>query len=99
MEELDWRTLADRRKIARLAVFHKAHDGHLSIPVRNLQHPVTRPTRRTHNKSYIEIRANKDTFKYSFLPRTLTEWNSLPSTLVNMEEPKEIKAQLQKYFQ
>ena len=95
MKELDWGTLADRRKIAKLAVFHKAHEGHLSIPVRNLLHPVTRPTRRTHNKSYIEIRANKDTFKYSFLPRTLTDWNSLPSTLVN---PKNLKHNYRSIF-
>ena len=59
MTELDWSIQADRRNITRLAVFHKAHEGHLSIPVPNLLHLLTRPTRRTHNKSYIEIRANR----------------------------------------
>ena len=91
LKDLNWSTLAERRKIARLAVFHKAHEGHLSIPVRNLLHPVTRPTRRTHNKSYIELQPNKDTYKYSFLPRTFTDWNALPSSIVNIEEPKAFK--------
>ena len=99
LKDLNWSTLAERRKIARLAVFHKAHEGHLSIPVRNLLHPVTRPTRRTHNKSYIELQPNKDTYKYSFLPRTVTDWNALPSSIVNTEEPKAFKAQLKLHFE
>ena len=83
LKDLNWCTLAERRKIARLAVFHKAHEGHLSIPVQNLLHPVTCPTRRTHNKSYIELQPNKDTYKYSFLPRTVTDWNALPSSIMS----------------
>ena len=93
MKELDWSTLA-QKKDRQTGCFPQStcNEGHRSIPVQNLLHPVTHPTRRTHNKSYIEIRANKDTFKYSFLPRTLSDWTSLPSTLVNIEEPKEFKA-------
>ena len=49
LEDLNWSTLAERRKIARLAVFHKAYEGHLSIPVRNLLHPVMRIGEHTTN--------------------------------------------------
>ena len=99
LKDLNWSMLAERRKIARLAVFRKAHEGHLSILVRNMLHPVTRPTRRTHNKSYIKLQPNTDTYKYSFLPRTVTEWNALPSSIVNIEEPKALKAQLKLHFE
>ena len=99
LKELGWSTLAERRRIARLTTFFKAHEGYLSIPVRDLLHPVTRLTRRSHNKSYIEISTNKDSFKYSFLPRTLTDWNSLPGNLVNTQDPKSFKAKLQQHYQ
>ena len=36
IDNLEWGTLAHRRKITQVTVFHKATEGHLSIPVRNL---------------------------------------------------------------
>jgi len=99
LKDLGWMTLAERRKITRLYIFYKAHEGYLSIPVRNLLHPVTRLTRRSHNKSYIELQTNKDTFKFSFVPRTLKEWNSLPSEIVNLPTPKAFKDKLQQHLQ
>ena len=46
IDNLEWGTLAHQRKITRVTVFHKAIEGHLSIPVRNLLRPVQRSTRR-----------------------------------------------------
>ena len=81
LQDLQWSTLAHRRKIQRLTVFHKAVEGYLSIPVRKLLHPVQCPTRRSHSKSIIELQPNKDSFKYSFIPRTVTDWNNLYRTI------------------
>ncbi|XP_072046216.1 uncharacterized protein [Amphiura filiformis] len=96
---LNWRTLAERRKIARLSVFQKAYEGYLSIPVRTLLHPVKRSTRRSHTKSFIELYSSKDCFKYSFIPRTLIDWNNLPQQIISTEDPKAFKQQLQNHFQ
>jgi hypothetical protein len=99
LKELNWSTLAERRKITRLYIFFKAHEGYLSIPVRNLLCPVTRPTRRTHQKSYIELSPKKDTYKYSFIPRTVIDWNSLPNSLISIQEPTSFKNQLTQHLQ
>ncbi len=95
LQDLQWSTLAHRRKIQRLTVFHKAVEGYLSIPVRKLLHPVQRSTRRSHSKSFIELQANKDSFKYSFIPRTVTDWNNLPHHIISIQDPDSFKQQLQ----
>ena len=99
IDNLEWGTLAHRRKITRVTVFHKAIEGHLSIPVQNLLRPVQRSTRRSHSKSFIELQTNKDCFKYSFIPRTVIDWNNLPQNLINIEDSKLFKQQLQNHYQ
>ena len=99
IDNLEWGTLAHRRKITRVTVFHKAIEGHLSIPVRNLLRTVQRSTRKSHSKSFIELQTNKDCFKYSFIPRTVIDWNNLPQNLINIEDSKLFKQQLQNHYQ
>jgi hypothetical protein len=99
IKDLHWETLAHRRKISRLTVFHKAHEGHLSIPVQNLLHPVQRITRRLHSKSFIELQTSKDCYKFSFLPQTVIDWNNLPQHIISIEDPKAFKEQLKTHFQ
>ena len=97
LKNSNWSSLQQRRKIARLSTFQKAYQGYLSIPIRTLLRPVTRNTRRSHNKAFIELSASKDCFKHSFLPRTLKEWNSLPEEIANIEDPKQFKVQVINY--
>lgn len=49
-----------------------------------LLHPVASGS---HNKSYIEINSNKDFFKYSFLLKTFTDQNSLPTSIIYIQHP------------
>ncbi|XP_072028208.1 uncharacterized protein [Amphiura filiformis] len=104
IEDLNWRTLAERRKITRMSVFQKSYEGYLSIPVRTytaapVQTLHQETTRRSHTKSFIELHSSKDCFKYSFIPRTLIDWNNLPQHIINIEEPKAFIQQLQNHFQ
>ena len=94
LKDTNWSTLAQRRKIARLSVFQKSHQGYLSIPIRTLLRPVQRATRRSHSQAYIELHSSKDCSKFSFLTRTLKDWNSLPESTVMIEDPKEFKEQI-----
>jgi hypothetical protein len=84
--DLNWERLSDRRKNTRLAVFFKALHQQIAIPVDHLQRP-TRCTRRSGAGSFIAISSNIDSYKFSFYPRTVVDWNSLP-------EPVRLKSSL-----
>ena len=77
--------LVIRRKSRRLCVFKQAILGHLSLPLDNLLHPVLRQSRHNHPDSYSIIAANKDCYKYSFVPRTIRDWNSLPHNIATIQ--------------
>ena len=94
LHSLEWNQLADRRRRARLSTFHKGYYGYLAIPIQTILRPTTRTTRRSHNRAFTEISTSKDCYKYSFLPRTVKDWNSLPEYLTNIEDPNQFKKQL-----
>ena len=99
IESLKWETLSHRRRIIRLSTFQKAYEGHLAIPIQKLLHPVQRFTRKSHSKAFIEVQANKDCLKYSFLPRTVTDWNNLPETITSINDPKSFKRKIIAHYQ
>jgi hypothetical protein len=75
---LDWETLAQRRKIARTCALFKAYKREMAWKVIGdvLQAP-SYLSRVDHN---LKIRARKyrtDVGKYSFVNRTITDWNQL----------------------
>ena len=41
-----------------------------------------RRNRGSHDFKFIVPRGHKDTFRFSFFPRTITEWNKLPQETV-----------------
>ena len=82
-----------RRTNRRLTIFHKAINGHLALPTGNLQ-PVLRRTRHLNSKAYNTIHTSKDCYKYSFFPRTIKYWNSLPDKIATIKEPQKFKLAL-----
>ena len=49
---------------------------------------VVRPTRTTrgqNSNSFIPISCNNDSYKYSYFPMTLLEWNNLPERIVSQK--------------
>jgi hypothetical protein len=50
---------------------------------------------RSHSNAFIEIRANYEQYKNSFLPRTITDWNSLSTHLVHVTSVDEFGSRLQ----
>ena len=79
LTELDWSQLADRRRFARLSMFFKAVHGLVAIPTDKLLRP-SRYTRQSGQDTFINLPCRIDTYKFSFLPRTITDWNALPES-------------------
>jgi hypothetical protein len=50
---------------------------------------------RSHSKAFIEIRANYEQYNNSFLPRTIKDWNALPTHLVHATSVDEFDSRLQ----
>ena len=77
---LNWSPLSSRRKISRLVIFYKGLHGICPIL---LDHP-RRPTRHTRSIDgliFIHLPAHVDCYKCSFFPRTVIDWNTLPSAI------------------
>ena len=85
VQELKWTSLQQRRQEQRLVNLYKC--------VNNINAPqippyVVRPTRTTrgqNSNSFIPISCNNDSYKCSYFPMTLLEWNNLPGRVVSQK--------------
>ena len=82
--ELNWQTLAERRRLARLVMFYKIHFELVAAAMRleTKRHLV--PTRTENSLAYIIPASYCDYHQYSFFPRTVREWNHLPQVVVQL---------------
>ena len=80
LQNLNWPSLEIRRTRIRLIMFYKIIHHVVAIhPLDTLLLPTTTITR--YNiiiVIYQHIRTDKDSYKYSFYPRTIIQWNLLP---------------------
>ena len=53
----------------------------VNIPAEEYLSPASTRTRALHSKKLRQYPAKSDTFKYSFFPRTIPAWTSLPATI------------------
>ena len=86
IRKLNLEPLNIRRTNKRLTIFHKAINGHLALPIGHLQ-----PVLRRNSKTYNTIHTSKDCYTYSFFPRTIKDWNSLPDKIATIKEPHKFK--------
>ena len=84
INDLKWDTLKVRRIKSSLCLMYKIYHGLVNIPLNEytLQSTITH-TRNSHQHKILSILANKNSFHYSFLPRTIPFWNSLPPNLID----------------
>ena len=76
LDELGWLPLFERRKHYRLTVFYKALNNLSAISLDHLS-VSSRHTRASNENKFMSLPVRTDVFKYSFFPRTITDWNSL----------------------
>ena len=79
LQNLNWPSLEIRRTRVRLIMFYKIMHHVVAIhPLDTLLLPTTIITRYNSSHTYQHIRTDKDSYKYSFYPRTIIQWNILP---------------------
>jgi len=79
ISELGWQSVAERRKTSRLTLLYKAINGLVGILMDELEH-TSRCTRHCGPDAFIILQSRVDAYKFSFFPRTVSDWNSLPSS-------------------
>ena len=77
LADLKWPTLAQCRQMSRLGVFYQSIHQliALRIPPQSQSH---------HPLHFITPQTNTDNYKYSFFPRTICEWNNLPTSIIEL---------------
>jgi hypothetical protein len=77
VKSLKWENLEDRRKSARLSMLFKIQHDLIDIDRQQYLIPNDNWTRGK-NRFYQEI-SNTDTYGQSFFPKTIRDWNQLPT--------------------
>ncbi|MEW8548673.1 MAG: reverse transcriptase family protein, partial [Candidatus Thiodiazotropha sp.] len=78
LQDLNWRTLDQRRIDSRLVLLYKVTYDLVAIPASDYLIRNTRPSSRSHPLAYRQITTLKDYYRFTFFPRTIIHWNSLP---------------------
>jgi hypothetical protein len=93
LKNLNWNTLEQRRENQRLCVLHKIIHGGFELDInRYTTKKVDRP-RRTHDQQY-QSNSNfvsTSQFSTSYFPLTISSWNQLPQSTVNIIETNAFK--------
>ncbi|KAK3096018.1 hypothetical protein FSP39_021991 [Pinctada imbricata] len=82
MQSLGWPTLETRRKGARLILFYKILNGEASVTIPDYIRRSDVQTRQHHKDRFSRLSTSTDAYKYSFIPRTIVDWNQLPEEVI-----------------
>ena len=100
LEQLQWPTLEKRRKISRLTIFYKmlSSKNEIAIPIPQYVEVPGYATRRASQSNFTTIRPNTDSYKFSFLPRTIREWADVPPDTKTADSVDGFKLKLFKLY-
>ena len=93
LKSLEWESLASRRTKSSLTIFFKIQNSLIAIPPPALVCPSLRPRPDCPHQLQIPF-CQTDSYKNSFFPRTIRQWNSLPSSTATMSSLPPFKAAL-----
>jgi hypothetical protein len=82
LQHLEWRSLEDRRKDARLVMMYKISHDKAAVSKSDRLSPPLRHSRNMHSRSYQVLLCRTQQRKASFFHRTTVDWNRLPQTAV-----------------
>lgn len=92
-------TISDRARYLRVKFLFLLQSNSLKIDKnRFLTRSDTRNFRTKHNKQLLEYRFHNDTFRYSFFPQAIREWNMLPQELVDCTSRDSFLSGLSNYY-
>jgi len=95
LAELNLQTLAERRRIARLTMFHKIHYRLVAVNMPLQLKQYTSLTRTENALAYHLPTSACDYHLFSFFPKTGQDWNSLPQEVVQLSTPGTFRSALQ----
>jgi len=93
--ELNLQTLAERRRIARLTMFHKIHYCLVAVDMPLQLKQYTSLTRTENALAYHLQTSACDYHLFSFFSKTGRDWNSLPQEVVQLSTPGAFESALQ----
>ena len=98
LQQLQWPTLEERRKKARLTLLYKVANGEVKIDAGNKLLPPDRLSRHTNAKSFQIPSCKTSIRKESFYPKTIRDWNNLPAQVTAAESLDSFKKLLLTYM-
>ena len=90
--------IGGEKESEQVSIVHQVLWGRLAIPTQTILRPVLRSSR---HSQFIQIATNKNclkSWKYSFMPRTVIDWNSIPLHIKEIEGKDKFKAAVAQYF-
>ena len=95
LNQLGWRDLELRRRNIRLALLYKIINGHVAVTAADLKIRQGDTRTRGHHPHKLETGIGKtDLTKNSFTVRTILDWNSLPTSVVEANTTDTFSARL-----
>ena len=77
MKTLDWKPLSERRREQHLILMYTIVNDPIAIPAETHITPNRGITRSSTTNKLKLYSYNSDTYKHSFIPRTIIDWNNL----------------------
>ena len=97
VSQLGWPSLVDRRKIARLTELYKIINNISPISGELLRKPLSRTRATSYGQTFIGLASRTNSFKFSFFPRTIVDWNSLPPDICSLDSVEVFRTHLTDY--
>lgn len=83
LNQLQLPPLSQRRLVARLKFLFLLSKHHFNIDISDYLAPAKKRTlRKQHDSTFVLPQLHIDTYANSFLPRTIKDWNALPSSVM-----------------
>ena len=98
LASLKWPTLAQRRKIARLKLFYKIMYDSSALILPPYYQYTCRNTRSHHHLHLIQRQTNTTAYQQSFFPRTIKDWNHLPTNIIEIQNLGTFQTQLFNFY-
>ena len=83
LTDLKLQPLKNRRQQNRLILLYTGLNSKANIPIDDLETPLRR-TRHMHEQHFKQLYASTDTYKFSFIPRTVKDWNQIDQSVLNV---------------
>ena len=95
LQKLDWPSLQQRRKEQRLITMFKIHHQDIAVQIPDyIQRQPLSHTRQYHPAKFRVMGPTTNVYKYSFFPRTILDWNELPTPLLDSHKLSPFKTSL-----